>query len=54
MPITWIVMGGAAARAGARTGLLTVCAQVLQAKDRVDFYAELANPVREQQRSSPP
>ncbi|MFD7399355.1 phosphotransferase [Streptomyces virginiae] len=34
-------------RPEARTGLLTVCAQVLQAQDRVDFYAELADPVRE-------
>ncbi|MFG2979619.1 hypothetical protein ACGFYY_42370, partial [Streptomyces sp. NPDC048331] len=34
-------------RPEARTGLLTVCAQVLQAQDRVDFYAELAGPVRE-------
>ncbi|MFJ3520817.1 MULTISPECIES: hypothetical protein [unclassified Streptomyces] len=34
-------------RLEARTGLLTVCAQVLQAQDRVDFYAELADPVRE-------
>ncbi|MFI8341892.1 hypothetical protein ACIF8W_17740 [Streptomyces sp. NPDC085639] len=28
------------------TGLLTVCAQILQAQDRIDFYAELADPVR--------
>ncbi|MFF4266284.1 hypothetical protein ACWGCK_10980 [Streptomyces virginiae] len=35
-------------RPEARTGLLTVCAQVLQAQDRVDFYTELADPVREQ------
>ncbi|MGZ9928331.1 hypothetical protein ACXNSR_00405 [Streptomyces sp. NC-S4] len=34
-------------RPEARTGLLTVCTQVLQAQDRVDFYAELADPVRE-------
>ncbi|MGW7314823.1 hypothetical protein [Streptomyces sp. NPDC054865] len=34
-------------RPEARTGLLAVCAQVLQAQDRVDFYAELAAPVRE-------
>ncbi|WP_331747579.1 hypothetical protein OG365_40920 (plasmid) [Streptomyces sp. NBC_00853] len=34
-------------RPEARTGLLTVCAQVLQAQDRIDFYAELADPVRE-------
>ncbi|MFB7260568.1 hypothetical protein ACFCXH_00125 [Streptomyces nojiriensis] len=34
-------------RTEARTGMLTVCAQVLQAQDRVDFYAELADPVRE-------
>ncbi|MFD8023522.1 hypothetical protein ACFV6G_24250 [Streptomyces lavendulae] len=34
-------------RPEARTGLLTVAAQVLQAQDRVDFYAELADPVRE-------
>ncbi|MEU4359650.1 hypothetical protein [Streptomyces virginiae] len=34
-------------RPEARTGLLTVCAQVLQAQDRIDFYAEIANPVRE-------
>ncbi|MFD3680225.1 hypothetical protein [Streptomyces sp. NPDC058613] len=34
-------------RPEARTGLLTVCAQILQAQDRVDFYAELAEPVRE-------
>lgn len=27
--------------------MLTVCAQVLQAQDRIDFYAELADPVRE-------
>ncbi|MEU8893719.1 hypothetical protein [Streptomyces sp. NPDC048442] len=33
-------------RREARTGLLTVCAQVLQAQDRTDFYAELAGPVR--------
>ncbi|MFD9473795.1 hypothetical protein [Streptomyces goshikiensis] len=31
----------------ARTGLLTVCAQVLQAQDRIDFYSGLASPVRE-------
>ncbi|MFF2785960.1 hypothetical protein ACFVT6_04175 [Streptomyces sp. NPDC058049] len=31
----------------ARTGLLTVCARLLRAQDRVDFYAELAAPVRE-------
>ncbi|MGW4509223.1 hypothetical protein ACWENO_31745 [Streptomyces sp. NPDC004436] len=35
-------------RPEARSGLLTVCAQVLQAQDRTDFYAELASPVREQ------
>lgn len=34
-------------RPEARTGLLTVCAQVLQAQDRTDFYTELAGPVRE-------
>ncbi|WP_328959775.1 hypothetical protein [Streptomyces virginiae] len=34
-------------RPEARAGLLTVCAQVLQAQDRVDFYAEPARPVRE-------
>ncbi|MFF3088712.1 hypothetical protein ACFVRB_27240 [Streptomyces nojiriensis] len=34
-------------RPEARTGLLTVCAQVLQGQDRVDFYAELSGPVRE-------
>ncbi|MCX4804628.1 hypothetical protein OG594_23905 [Streptomyces sp. NBC_01214] len=34
-------------RPEARTGLLTVCAQILQAQDRVEFYAELAKPVRE-------
>ncbi|WP_412180990.1 JmjC domain-containing protein [Streptomyces goshikiensis] len=34
-------------RPEARTGMLTVCAQVLQAQDRVDVYAELAGPVRE-------
>ncbi|MFG2878826.1 hypothetical protein ACGFYU_28140 [Streptomyces sp. NPDC048337] len=34
-------------RAEARTGLLTVAAQILQAQDRTDFYAELASPVRE-------
>ncbi|MFC9816099.1 hypothetical protein ACFVJM_29030 [Streptomyces virginiae] len=34
-------------RPEARTGVLTVCAQVLQAQDRIDFYAELADPVRE-------
>jgi hypothetical protein len=34
-------------RPEARTGLLTVCAQVLQAQDRTDFYAELAEPVRQ-------
>ncbi|UUY52374.1 hypothetical protein NRK68_34445 (plasmid) [Streptomyces yangpuensis] len=34
-------------RPEARTGLLTVAAQILQAQDRVDFYAELAGPVRE-------
>ncbi|MCX4625202.1 MULTISPECIES: hypothetical protein [unclassified Streptomyces] len=34
-------------RPEARTGLLTVCAQVLQAQDRVDFYAELAGPMRD-------
>ncbi|WTB20300.1 hypothetical protein OG253_01595 [Streptomyces virginiae] len=34
-------------RPEARTGLLTVCAQVLQAQDRIDFHAELASPVRE-------
>ncbi|MFG2236161.1 hypothetical protein ACGFNX_40265 [Streptomyces sp. NPDC048723] len=33
-------------RPEARTGLLTVCAQVLQAQNRVDFYAELADAVR--------
>ncbi|MGW4690644.1 hypothetical protein ACWEPM_38005 [Streptomyces sp. NPDC004244] len=32
-------------RPEARTALLTVCAQILQAGDRVDFYAELADPV---------
>ncbi|MFJ9646526.1 hypothetical protein [Streptomyces sp. NPDC101206] len=32
-------------RTEARTALLTVCAQILQARDRVDFYAELADPV---------
>ncbi|MFK0045980.1 hypothetical protein ACIQU4_18035 [Streptomyces sp. NPDC090741] len=35
-------------RPEARTGLLTVCTQVLQAQDHVDFYAELAGPIREQ------
>ncbi|ARE79437.1 hypothetical protein B6R96_36030 (plasmid) [Streptomyces sp. Sge12] len=34
-------------RPEARTGLLTVAAQILQAQDRTDFYAELADPVRE-------
>ncbi|MFE9468626.1 hypothetical protein ACFYNW_34285 [Streptomyces virginiae] len=34
-------------RPEARTGLLTVAAQILQAQDRTDFYAELAGPVRE-------
>ncbi|MFJ2590969.1 hypothetical protein OG842_43150 (plasmid) [Streptomyces sp. NBC_00376] len=34
-------------RPEARTGLLTVCAQVLQAQDRTDFYAQLASPARE-------
>ncbi|WP_031152858.1 hypothetical protein, partial [Streptomyces erythrochromogenes] len=34
-------------RPEARAGLLTVCAQILQAQDRTDFYAELAGPVRE-------
>ncbi|MFE5556753.1 hypothetical protein [Streptomyces sp. NPDC056544] len=32
---------------GARTGMLTVCAQVLQDQDRFDFYAGLADPVHE-------
>ncbi|MFD9574529.1 hypothetical protein ACFWBI_32500, partial [Streptomyces sp. NPDC059982] len=35
-------------RPEARTGLLTVAAQILQAQDRTNFYAELAGPVREQ------
>ncbi|GAA3126280.1 hypothetical protein GCM10020254_87120 [Streptomyces goshikiensis] len=35
-------------RPEARTGLLTVAAQNLQAQDRTDFYAELAGPVRGQ------
>ncbi|MFE5860193.1 hypothetical protein ACFQ77_06475 [Streptomyces virginiae] len=34
-------------RPEARTGLLSVCAQILQAQGRIDFYAELADPVRE-------
>ncbi|GAA2651416.1 MULTISPECIES: phosphotransferase [Streptomyces] len=34
-------------RPEARTGMLTVCAQVLQAQDRIDFYAELASAVRQ-------
>ncbi|MFJ2590966.1 hypothetical protein OG842_43175 (plasmid) [Streptomyces sp. NBC_00376] len=34
-------------RPEARTGLLTVCAQVLQAQDRADFYTELVGPARE-------
>ncbi|OEJ22507.1 hypothetical protein [Streptomyces subrutilus] len=34
-------------RPEARTGLLTVAAQILQAQDRIDFYAEIADPVRE-------
>ncbi|MGW6971901.1 hypothetical protein [Streptomyces sp. NPDC054952] len=34
-------------RPEARTGMLTVCAQILQAQDRAYFYAELAGPVRE-------
>ncbi|MFI8392985.1 hypothetical protein [Streptomyces sp. NPDC085540] len=34
-------------RPEARTCLLTVCAQALQTEDRVDFYSDLADPVRE-------
>ncbi|MFI7360407.1 hypothetical protein ACIBTP_41715 [Streptomyces avidinii] len=34
-------------RPEARTRLLTVCAQVLRAQDRIDFHAEFAAPVRE-------
>ncbi|GAA1600563.1 hypothetical protein [Streptomyces globosus] len=34
-------------RPEARIGLLIVCAQILQAQDRIDFYAELASPVCE-------
>ncbi|MFD0123625.1 hypothetical protein [Streptomyces virginiae] len=33
-------------RPEARTAVLTVCAQVLQAADRTDFYTALAGPVR--------
>ncbi|MFH8642292.1 phosphotransferase [Streptomyces goshikiensis] len=34
-------------RPEARTGLLTVAAQILQAQDRTSFYAELASPLRD-------
>ncbi|KIF02954.1 hypothetical protein PL81_26975 [Streptomyces sp. RSD-27] len=33
-------------RPEARTGLLTVCAQIFQAQDRTDFYADLVGPLR--------
>ncbi|MFB0631154.1 hypothetical protein [Streptomyces sp. AB3(2024)] len=35
-------------RPEARTGMPTVCAQVLQAQDRIDFYSEPARAVHEQ------
>ncbi|MFB6510406.1 hypothetical protein ACFCW4_20770 [Streptomyces virginiae] len=34
-------------RPEARTGMLTVCAQIFQAQDRLGSYAELAGAVRE-------